>query len=155
MDKELIISSAGQGEVQIALLENKQLVELHSQKGNAEFAVGDIYLGKVTKLLPALNAAFLDIGHPKEAFLHYTDMGPKLRNVIKFTNGAVTAGQPTSSLDEFILEADINKAGKVVEVLQKKQLVAVQILKEPISTKGPRLSCEFTLPGRYLSLIHI
>ena len=154
LEKELIISD-GSKDTQIALLENKKLVELHNQKPASGLAVGDIYLGKITKLLPGLNAAFVDIGEKeKDAFLHYTDLGPKLRSIIKFTNNGISGGQKNGALDNFIIEPEIQKApkGKVADVLKKGQLVLVQILKEPISTKGPRLSCEVTIASRYLVL---
>ncbi len=147
--KELIINSTPT-EVEIALLEEGKLVELHNQKTNSSFSVGDIFLGRVRKLMPGLNAAFVDIGHKKDAFLHYTDLGPKLRNLIKFTNGAISGSLTTHLLDNFKIEPDINKRGKIDQVLEKRQPLLVQILKEPISTKGPRLSCEITIPGRYL-----
>jgi ribonuclease G len=84
MNKELIINASGEG-VEIALLEDKRLVELHYERGTDQFAVGDIYLGKVKKLMPGLNAAFVDVGYEKDAFLHYTDLSPYLRSLIKFT----------------------------------------------------------------------
>ncbi|NRB61927.1 MAG: Rne/Rng family ribonuclease [Saprospiraceae bacterium] len=151
MEKELIIHSTPT-EVQIALLENSRLVELHYQKTNNNFTVGDIFLGKIRRLMPGLNAAFVDIGHKKDAFLHYTDLGPKLKSLIKFTNGAVSGSIKTSRLDQFKIEKDINKNGKIDQVLNRRQPLLVQVLKEPISTKGPRLSCEITIPGRYLVL---
>ncbi len=149
--KELIINSTPT-EVEIALLEDGKLVELHNQKTNSTFTVGDIFLGRVRKLMPGLNAAFVDIGHKKDAFLHYTDLGPKLRSLIKFTNGAISGGLTTHLLDNFKIEPDINKRGKIDQVLEKRQPLLVQVLKEPISTKGPRLSCEITIPGRFLVL---
>lgn len=153
MEKELIISSSLKG-LQIAILENNKLVELHNQKAKSELIVGDIYLGRVTKILPGLNAAFVDIGYKKkDAFLHYTDLGPKFRSLVKFTNGAFTGSQTSPSLKDFKLEADIPKMGKVGEVLIRGQKILVQILKEPISTKGPRLCCEVTIAGRYLVLV--
>jgi len=82
VDKELIINSTPTN-VEIALLEDKRLVELHYQKTNTQFSVGDIFLGRIKKLMPGLNAAFVDIGHSKDAFLHYTDLGPKLSSVVK------------------------------------------------------------------------
>src|SRR6202163_5022329 len=88
MNKELIINSAPQG-VEIALLEDKKLVELHSEKSDARFAVGDLYLGKVKKLIPGLNAAFVDVGFEKDAFLHYTDLSPYVRSILKFTQQAI------------------------------------------------------------------
>ena len=151
MDKELIINSTPT-EVEIALLENKKLAELHYQKTNSNFTVGDIFLGKIRKLIPGLNAAFVDIGYKKDAFLHYTDLGPKLRSLVKFTNGAVSGGIPQASLDNFKFEQEIIKTGKIDQVLDKRQPLLVQILKEPISTKGPRLSCEITIPGRHIVL---
>ncbi len=151
MVKELIINSAPT-EVELALLEDGKLVELHHQKTNNNFTVGDIFLGSVIKLMPGLNAAFVDIGHKKEAFLHYTDLGPKLRSLLKYTNSAVTGGINTHHLDNFKLEPEIIKTGKIDQVLAKRQLILVQVLKEPISTKGPRLSCEITIPGRFLVL---
>lgn len=149
MNKELIINSTPT-EVEIALLENSKLVELHYQKTNTNFTVGDIFLGKIRKLMPGLNAAFVDIGHKKDAFLHYTDLGPKLRSLIKYSNGSVAGSINTASLDNFKFEPEIVKTGKINQVFDKKETVLVQILKEPISTKGPRLSCEINIPGRYL-----
>jgi ribonuclease G len=151
VEKELIIHSTPT-EVEIALLEDGKLVELHHEETSNDFAVGDIFLGKIRKLMPGLNAAFVDIGHKKDAFLHYTDMGPKLKNVLKYADSVISGGINTSSLDNFRVEPDINKNGKVDQVLAKRQHILVQILKEPIGTKGPRLSCEITIPGRFLVL---
>jgi ribonuclease G len=151
VEKELIIHSTST-EVEIALLENGKLVELNHEEIGNDFAVGDIFLGKIRKLMPGLNAAFVDIGHKKDAFLHYTDMGPKLKNVLKYTDSVMANGINTANLDNFRIEPDINKNGKVDQVLAKRQHILVQILKEPIGTKGPRLSCEITIPGRFLVL---
>ncbi len=151
MDKELIINSTPT-EVEIALVENSKLVELHHQKTNDNFTVGDIFLGRIKKLMPGLNAAFVDIGHKKDAFLHYTDLGPKLRSLIKFTEGAMSGKLSTHRLENFKMAPEIVKTGKIDQVMDKRQQILVQVLKEPISTKGPRLSCEMTLPGRYLVL---
>lgn len=151
MEKELIINSSPTG-VEIALLENGKLVEVHHQKTNTTFTVGDILIGKIRKLMPGLNAAFIDIGHRKDAFLHYTDLGPKLRSLVKWTNGVMNGSINTHKLDNFKYEEEIVKTGKIDQVINKRWPVIVQILKEPISTKGPRLSCELTLPGRYMVL---
>ena len=147
MEKELIISGAVSG-VEIALLEGGKLVEIHHQKTNNNFTVGDILIGKIRKLMPGLNAAFIDIGHRKDAFLHYTDLGPKLRSMVKWTNGVMNGSINTHRLDNFKYDEEILKAGKIDQVINKRWPILVQILKEPISTKGPRLSCELTLPGR-------
>jgi ribonuclease G len=150
LNKELIINAAPQG-VEIALLENKKLVELHNEKTDASFAVGDLYLGKVKKLIPGLNAAFVDVGFEKDAFLHYTDLSPYAKSLLKFTTLAIadTKGD-TLDFSKFTVEPEIIKTGKINEVLGGKPNVLVQILKEPIAAKGPRLSCEISLPGRFV-----
>ncbi len=150
MTKELIINAAPQG-VEIALMEDKKLVELHNEKTDANFAVGDLYLGKVKKLIPGLNAAFIDVGFEKDAFLHYTDLSPYVKSLLKFTNTAIN-DQTENGFDfgKFSVEPEIIKTGKIAEVLSGRPNVLVQILKEPIAAKGPRLSCELSLPGRYV-----
>lgn len=151
VERELIIKSGSEC-VEIALVEDRKLVELHHEQLDSEFSVGDIFLGKVRKVSPGLNAAFVDIGHEKEAFLHYTDLGPQLRSMIKYTNGAINGTFKTSSLDKFPVEADIDKDGKINAVFQGKQLMLFQIMKEPISTKGSRITSSINLPGRYMVL---
>lgn len=151
MEKELVINSLPSG-VDIALLEDGKLVEIHHQKTNANFSVGDIMIGKIRKMMPGLNAAFVDIGHRKDAFLHYTDLGPKLRSLTTWTNGVISGSINTHRLDNFDYDEEIQKNGKIDQVINKRHPLLVQILKEPISTKGPRLSCELTLPGRYMVL---
>jgi ribonuclease G len=150
LTKELIINVATQG-VEIALLEDKKLVELHNEKVDATFAVGDIYLGKVKKLIPGLNAAFIDVGFEKDAFLHYTDLSPYVKSILKFTNQSVNDNSDNGfDFAKFSVEPEIIKTGKITEVLGGKPTILVQILKEPIAAKGPRLSCELSLPGRYV-----
>jgi ribonuclease G len=152
LNKELIINSTSSG-VEIALLEDKKLVELHNEKSDATFGVGDIYLGKVKKLIPGLNAAFIDVGFEKDAFLHYTDLSPYAKSILKFTQLAQT-DKSENGLDftKFEVEPEIIKTGKINEVLNGKPNILVQILKEPIAAKGPRLSCEISLPGRFVVL---
>ena len=150
MNKEIVINAAPTG-VEIALLEDKKLVELHSEKSDAQFAVGDLYLGKVKRLMPGLNAAFIDVGFEKDAFLHYTDLSPYAKSLLKFTNMAQTATDANPiDFSKFEVEPEIVKTGKISEVLGGKPHVLVQILKEPIAAKGPRLSCELSLPGRFV-----
>jgi ribonuclease G len=152
MNKELIINASDDG-VEIALLEDKKLVELHYERGQDEFAVGDLYLGKVKKLMPGLNAAFVDVGYEKDAFLHYTDLSPYFRSLLKFTRQSIEGNPPWGNdFGKFKNEADIVKTGKITEVLNSKPEILVQVLKEPISSKGPRLSCEISLPGRFVVL---
>lgn len=148
----MIINASDEG-VEIALLEDKKLVELHYEQANAPFAVGDLYLGKVKKLMPGLNAAFVDVGYERDAFLHYTDLSPYVRSLIKFTKNAIhNPDRDNLDFSKFKNEPEIHKSGKIVEVLNDRPEVLVQILKEPISTKGPRLSCEISLPGRFVVL---
>lgn len=151
MEKELIINSNAD-EVEIALLEDSKLVELHSEQNDNQFIVGDIFLGQIKRLMPGLNAAFVEIGHEKDAFLHYTDLSPKLKSVAKFTKDSMTGKLKTHRLENFTIEPEIIKTGRIDQVLNKKQPLLVQILKEPIGTKGPRLTCEITIPGRFLVL---
>ena len=150
MNKELIINAAPGG-VEIALLEDKKLVELHQESQDSSFTVGDLYLGKVKKLVPGMNAAFVDVGFEKDGFLHYTDLSPYIRSLIKFTSQN-TANKSDSLPDfaQFQNEPEIIKTGKIGEVLNGRPNVLVQILKEPIAAKGPRLSCEISLPGRFV-----
>jgi ribonuclease G len=152
VNKELIIDSRD-SQVEIALLEDKALVELNKQKSNTNFSVGDVYLGRVRKIMPGLNAAFIDVGYEKDAFLHYLDLGPQIRSLNKLTKITVSGKFKGGSLDRFKLEKDIEKTGKITEVLTTGQNIVVQIAKEPISTKGPRVSSELSFAGRYLVLV--
>lgn len=152
MNIDLIIRASA-SEVSIALLKDKTLAELHREKTDRGFAVGDIHLAKVRKVAPGLNAAFVDVGHEKDAFLHYFDLGPQYRNSYKFSKGAVTGTVQTSALDGWKLDPDIPKDGKIADVVSASQTILVQIAKEPISTKGPRLTAEITLAGRYMVLV--
>lgn len=152
MEKELIIN-AEKKKVDVAILEDKKLVEYHQQDSDSKIVVGDIYLGRVKKLVPGLNAAFLDIGFSKDAFLHYSDLGPKLPAVKKFTNTSFNGQRKNWQLNDSDLSEEIIKTGRIDEVLKRRGMLLVQILKEPISTKGPRLTCEITIPGRLLVLV--
>lgn len=146
----MIINASDEG-VEIALLEDKKLVELHYDKNNAGYGVGDLYLGKIKKLMPGLNAVFVDVGFEKDAFLHYTDLSPYIRSLLKFTKLSVQDNSENGfDFETFQNEPEINKNGKITEVFQGKPEILVQILKEPISNKGPRLSCELSLAGRYV-----
>ncbi len=152
MNNELVINVTA-GQVKVALLEDKRLVELHQEKNDSEYAVGDLYIGRLKKLVPGLNAAFIDVGYEKDGFLHYFDLGPLADNVQKYTRIVRHGGASNSSLADFKLEPDINKGGNVKDVLKQGQEILVQIAKEPISTKGPRLSLELSIAGRYIVLV--
>lgn len=154
-EKDLIVDVKS-SEVSIALMENHRLIELDRQSSQGpSFNVGDVFLGKVKKLLPALNAAFVDIGDEKEAFVHYLDLGlyfrafdefvkrinPNTHNIHKGIYSHIKLGEP------------LGKDGKIEDVLSVGQMIAVQIVKEPISTKGSRLTAEISLAGRNIVLL--
>ncbi len=152
MSTELVIDVTP-SEIAIALLENKQLVELNKEKRNLQFAVGDIYLAKVKRIMPGLNAAFIDVGYERDAFLHYLDLGPQFRTLNKYVKSSLSKKGKAPSIPKIKIEPEIDKNGKITDVLKSGQQVLVQIAKEPISTKGPRLSSEISIAGRNLVLI--
>jgi ribonuclease G len=152
LSKELVIQSSEKG-ADIALLEDRRLVELHHDRVAEDFLVGDIYLGRIRKILPNLNAAFVDIGHDKDAFLHYHDLGPNIRSLNRFVDLVKKGNLREPKVQSFRLEPEIVKTGKIEDVFVPNQNVMVQIVKEPISTKGPRLTSQVSLSGRYVILI--
>ncbi len=152
INRELVISS-DVSEVNIVLLEDKQLVELHKEQKNNSISVGDIYMGRIKKILPGLNSAFVDIGCRKDAFLHYLDLGPQIKSLKKYAKFAEDANQAQTNMDAFTLEKDIEKSGKISDFLSVGDRIPVQIAKEPINTKGPRLTADISFAGRYIVLV--
>lgn len=152
MSNELIINSTPNDD-RIALLQDKRLVEYHLENNEPHFSVGDIYLGTVKKLNSGMNAAFIDLGHDKDGFLHYHDLGANINTLNKIVKDTIAKRMTSGRLDTLTFEAETDKFGKVTDVLEKNQPVLVQVVKEPISTKGPRLSCEISIAGRYLVLV--
>lgn len=156
MNKELIIRSSSDA-VDFALLKDGKLIELHQEKekieGNTQFQVGDIFIAKIRKPVAGLNAAFVNLGHEKDAFLHYHDLGPNLSSLMKFIKFVSTGKAKDYSLKNFPFEPEIDKDGSITDILSANQSVLVQIVKEPISTKGPRISSEISLAGRYVVLV--
>lgn len=148
----MIINSTPKGD-RIALLQDKRIVEYHIEQSEPQFSVGDIYLGTIKKLVSGLNAAFIDIGYEKDAFLHYHDLGPNLATLQKFTRDVLNKKGKNIKLENYKLETEIDKLGKIDKVLTRGQLALVQVVKEPISTKGPRLSCDISIAGRFLVLV--
>ena len=148
----MVINSTNE-RVSIALLEDSKLVELNESSLKQRFSVGDIYLARVKKIMPGLNAAFIDVGYEKDAFLHYLDLGPQFSSLNKYL-GLVLAkkGRPMP-ISKFKRLPDINKHGKINEILKQGQFILVQIAKEPISTKGPRLTSEISIAGRNIVLM--
>ena len=152
MKYELVIDSRST-EVVIALLKKGKLIELHKEKHDNDYSVGDIYLGKVKKIVPGLNASFVNVGHEKDGFLHYLDLGAQVNSFKKFTVKSRDKKLNTASLKNFRREKDTLKDGKIQEVLKSGDHILVQVSKEPISSKGPRLSTELSFAGRYMVLI--
>ncbi len=152
VNKELIVRS-GSSDVDFALLKDGKLIELHKEEDSSDFAVGDIMLAKIRKPVSGLNAAFVNVGYEKDAFLHYHDLGPKLPSLLKFIKRVSTGKLKDFSLKDFPFEEDIDKNGSIINVLKSNQSILVQIVKEPISTKGPRISSELSIAGRYLVLV--
>lgn len=136
-------------EMVIALTEDKRLVELRKEKRNVQFEVGDVYIGKVRKVMQGLNAAFVSVGYEKDAFLHYLDLGPQFKTQQKFLQQVIERSS-SSDIPRVKREEDLDKKGSIVDVLKAGEEVLVQVAKEPISTKGPRLTSEISLAGRNL-----
>ena len=151
MNKELIIRSGSSTD--FALLKDGKLIELHKEEDNSDFSVGDIFIAKIRKPVAGLNAAFVNVGYEKDAFLHYHDLGPQVLSLIKFIKRVSTGKLKDYSLANFQNEKDIEKSGVITDVFKSNQSILVQIVKEPISTKGPRLSSEISIAGRYIVLV--
>ncbi|MDD2512030.1 MAG: Rne/Rng family ribonuclease [Proteiniphilum sp.] len=151
MTSELVVDVQPK-EITIVVLEDKKLVELQQESQEGSFAVGNIYLGKVKKLMPALNAAFVNVGHKKDAFLHYLDLGVEFNSLREFQK-MVEDKKKIPQLQKMKLQPDIDKEGSISDILKVGQEILVQIAKEPISTKGPRLTAEISFAGRFMVLI--
>jgi len=149
---ELIIRS-NSSDIDFALLKDGKLIELHKDSNDNDFNVGDIFLAKIKKTLSGLNAAFVNVGSEKDAFLHYHDLGPQLASLSKFTKFVSTGKLKEFTFKNFHFEKDINKNGSIDQVIKAGQNLLVQVVKEPISTKGPRISSELSIAGRYMVLV--
>lgn len=152
MKSELVVD-VSQEDISIALLEDSRLVSLQKESRNIAYAVGDLYLAKVKKIMPGLNAAFVDVGYEKDAFLHYLDLGPQFSSYSTFLEEAFKDKKKTPSISRLKLLPDIPKQGTIQSVVQPGQQLLVQIAKEPISSKGPRLTTEISFTGRYMVLM--
>lgn len=152
MTRELVLNVTS-SDISIALLEDKQLVELNKEKNNLRFSVGDIYLGRVKRIMIGLNAVFVDVGYQKDAFLHYLDLGSHVISLQKYVNQAISSTEPHLSLQTFKTSEEIDKNGRISNILKTGQTILVQVAKEPISTKGPRLTSEISIAGRNLVLM--
>lgn len=153
MQSELIVDVQKE-EISIALLEDSRLVSLQKEARNQAYAVGDIYLAKVKKLMPGLNAAFVNVGYDKYAFLHYLDLGSQFSSYSSFLEKALDKEERTvPQVSKMTLLPDIDKHGSITDRLKQGQELLVQIVKEPISSKGPRLTTEISLTGRYMVLM--
>ncbi len=151
MNKELIVNVTPT-ELTVAMCEDKVLVELGKEQCQTGFAVGDIYLGKVRKIMPGLNAAFVNIGHEKDAFIHFLDLGTQFSSLKKLVDSQ-QPGKRGCRVETMKLEPAVEKTGKIGDYLQVGQTIMVQIAKEAISTKGPRLTADISLAGRNVVLV--
>lgn len=157
MKSELIVDVQPR-EVSIALLEDGRLVSLQKESRNLAYAVGDIYVAKVKKLMPGLNAAFANVGYEKDAFLHYLDLGPHFSSYSSFMKQLLADDKNSGAkflpdISKMKLLPDIDKHGTITDLLNTGDELMVQIVKEPISSKGPRLTTEISFTGRYMVLI--
>ena len=152
MTSEVIIDAQPK-EISIALLEDKRLVEYQREPREANFSVGNIYVAKVKKLMPGLNACFVDVGYERDAFLHYLDLGSQFNSFAKYIKQVQSDRKRLYPIQKATRLPDITKDGSIQTTLQAGQEVMVQIIKEPISTKGPRMTGEISFAGRYLVLI--
>lgn len=152
MRSELVVD-VQPNDISIALLEDGRLMSLQKEARNIKYAVGDVYLGRVKNLMPGLNAAFVDIGSDKDAFLHYLDLGSQFSSFNAFVQGAIAENQKVPQISKFKCLPDIDKHGTISDTLTVGQHIVVQVSKEPISTKGPRLTTEITFTGRFIVLI--
>jgi len=153
MEKDLIIDVAP-SEITIALLEDHRLVELSREKNEGRGAMlADVYLGKVKKLIPTLNAAFVDIGDEKDAFIHYLDLGLNFNAFDTFARQMNQNRDFKRFYSSIPIDSILEKEGKIENVLKQGQPIIVQIIKEPISTKGSRLTSEISIAGRNIVLL--
>ena len=152
MTSELIIDVRPK-EISIALLEDKSLVEYQNESRSASFSVGNIYVAKVKKLMPGLNACFVDVGYERDAFLHYLDLGTQYSSYEKYLKQVMSDRKKLFPISKATRLPDLKKDGSVQNTLKVGQEVLVQVVKEPISTKGPRLTCELSFAGRYMVLM--
>lgn len=152
MTSEIIID-AQEKEISIALLEDKNLVEYQTEPRSASFSVGNVYIAKVKKLMPGLNACFVDLGYERDAFLHYLDLGSQFNSYDKYLKQVQSDRKRLFPFSKATKLPDIKKDNSIQNTLSVGQEVLVQIVKEPISTKGPRLTGELSFAGRYLVLI--
>ena len=144
MKTELIIRS-NSSDIDFALLKDGKLIELNKETTDNKFSVGDIFLAKIGKVLTGLNASFVNVGYPKDGFLHYHDLGAKVQSLNNFIKKVSTGKYKEFTLKNFRFEKDIHKDGSINDVIKSGQNLLVQIVKEPISTKGPTIGLKITL----------
>ncbi len=152
MTSEVVID-VQEKEISTALLEDKRLVEYQNEPKSASFSVGNIYIAKIKKLMPGLNACFVDVGYERDAFLHYLDLGSQFNSYVKYLKQVQSDRKRLYPFAKATHLPDLDKSGSVQQALTVGQEVLVQIVKEPISTKGPRLTGELSFAGRFLVLI--
>ena len=143
MNKEIIINSSNE-ETRIAITEDNKFVDLYVERPESQRMVGDIYKGKVSRVLPGMQAAFISIGYTQNAFLHFSDISD-------FTHMFIDDVDKEQDNEENE-KVKINKFN-IAKDLKQGQEIIVQIMKEPISTKGPRVTTQISIPGRFAVLV--
>ncbi len=153
MNSELIVD-VRPSKISIALLKDKRLVEINEEElHNDVFSVGNIYIGRVKRIMPGLNAAFVDVGYEKDAFLHYLDLGSNFNTLNDYITRTKSDQKKVLAMSKVKQLPEIDKTGSISDILKSGQEIAVQVTKEPISTKGPRITTELSIAGRFLVLI--
>lgn len=151
MKSELVVD-VKPTDISTALLEDGRLVSLQKESRDASYAVGNLYLAKVKKIMPGLNAAFVNVGYSKDAFLHYLDLGSQINSLAQIVKKVRDGSEKALNISQMKMQPDISKHGAIADVLEQGQELIVQVAKEPISTKGPRLTTEISFTGRFLVL---
>ena len=151
MKSELVVD-VKPTDISTALLEEGRLVSLQKESRDASYAVGNLYLAKVKKIMPGLNAAFVNVGYSKDAFLHYLDLGSQINSLAQIVKKVRDGSEKALNISQMKMQPDISKHGAIADVLEQGQELIVQVAKEPISTKGPRLTTEISFTGRFLVL---
>lgn len=153
MKNQIIIHSSG-NQTRIALIEDNELAQLFIESEENQRTVGNIYVARVHKVMSGIRAAFIDMGTPKDAFLHFSDAGDHLDEYVSKLNGPKAI--PNYAKNDIKNKENLSNVQKQIlagKVLKPGQKLLVQIVKEPIGSKGPRVSTDITIAGRFLVLI--
>ena len=151
MNKEMIVSSNGH-DVVVAILEDDQVAEIYVERERQHGVVGNIYKGRVNKVLPGMQSAFVDIGLERDAFLYVSDVVDTLDEFdrLEQTEGGEAVETPEKPRDGQRGSGRQRPNEKIQELLEPGQEILVQVVKEPLGTKGARITSHVSVPGRFL-----